>query len=244
MGTGNGSDLRPFAACSASRRWMRAWAAVVSCCRTWASRTRWAACSARGPWSAMTRVARAALLADALAAPGAPAARSRTSGAARGAEAAAADAPAIGLEAAAATLEAMAARRSVPRCWRSASSNRNSRSRSGDSASRRRARVSSTQAVTAKRAAQARSSAAERSSSARRSATKRVRSPSEADGGAANSSVEFSNTTVMKRQRTGATLQVSEVSTSRRASARNSADCISCKRDTVRANSCASGPSV
>lgn len=38
--------------------------------------------------------------------------------------------------------------------------------------------------------------------------------------------------------------QVSEVSTSRRASARNSADCISRRRETVRGNSCASGPSV
>ncbi len=39
-------------------------------------------------------------------------------------------------------------------------------------------------------------------------------------------------------------IHVSEVSTSRRASARNSADCISDKRDTVRGNSCASGPSA
>ena len=38
--------------------------------------------------------------------------------------------------------------------------------------------------------------------------------------------------------------QVSEVSTSRRALAMNSTDCISRRRDTVRGNSCASGPSV
>jgi len=37
---------------------------------------------------------------------------------------------------------------------------------------------------------------------------------------------------------------VSEVSTARRSSARNSADCISARRDTVRGNSWASGPSV
>jgi hypothetical protein len=37
---------------------------------------------------------------------------------------------------------------------------------------------------------------------------------------------------------------VSEVSTSRRSRARYSDDCISCKRETVRGNSCASGPSV
>ena len=37
---------------------------------------------------------------------------------------------------------------------------------------------------------------------------------------------------------------VSLVSTKRRAKARNSGDCISCKRDTVRGNSCANGPSV
>jgi len=39
-------------------------------------------------------------------------------------------------------------------------------------------------------------------------------------------------------------VHVSEVSTSRRASARNSADCISRSLDTVRGNSWASGPSV
>ena len=39
-------------------------------------------------------------------------------------------------------------------------------------------------------------------------------------------------------------IHVSAVSTSRRASARKSADCISAKRDTVRGNSCAIGPSV
>ena len=38
--------------------------------------------------------------------------------------------------------------------------------------------------------------------------------------------------------------QVSDVSTSRRALAMNAADCISRRRDTVRGNSCASGPSV
>ena len=37
---------------------------------------------------------------------------------------------------------------------------------------------------------------------------------------------------------------VSDVSTSRFAKARNSGDAISCSRDTVRGNSCASGPSV
>lgn len=39
-------------------------------------------------------------------------------------------------------------------------------------------------------------------------------------------------------------LHVSRVSTVRRSSARNSADCISLRRETVRGNSCASGPSV
>ena len=41
-----------------------------------------------------------------------------------------------------------------------------------------------------------------------------------------------------------AALHVSVVSTSRRASARNSGDCISARRDAVRTNSCASAPSV
>ena len=39
-------------------------------------------------------------------------------------------------------------------------------------------------------------------------------------------------------------LHVRRVSTVRRSSARNSADCISLRRETVRGNSCASGPSV
>lgn len=47
-----------------------------------------------------------------------------------------------------------------------------------------------------------------------------------------------------KHQGERAQLHVSPVSTSRRASARYSAERISCRRDTVRGNSCASGPSV
>ena len=39
-------------------------------------------------------------------------------------------------------------------------------------------------------------------------------------------------------------LQVNPVSTVRRSSAKNSADCISTKRETVRGNSCDIGPSV
>ncbi|MEY3474658.1 MAG: hypothetical protein RL087_1116 [Pseudomonadota bacterium] len=42
----------------------------------------------------------------------------------------------------------------------------------------------------------------------------------------------------------GRALHVRRVSTVRRSSARNSADCISLRRETVRGNSCASGPSV
>ena len=41
-----------------------------------------------------------------------------------------------------------------------------------------------------------------------------------------------------------ASCRVSPVSTSRRSSCRYSLDCISCNRETVRGNSCASGPSV
>ncbi len=53
------------------------------------------------------------------------------------------------------------------------------------------------------------------------------------DGGAAG-----------QQQSKNVSLHVSEVSTSRRARARYSAERISCSRETVRGNSCASGPSV